>query len=311
MNIKEHITVGLKGFLMGAANVIPGVSGGTMAVITGIFHRIVAALSTLGDAETYKLFFTGRFKDFWKKIDGAFILALGIGILVSIFSIAKLLGYTMDHYPVETWAFFFGLIVASALIMLADVKSWKFPDVVLVLAGVALGVAVCLLSPTETPDSLWFIALCGAIGVCSMILPGISGSFILLVLGKYHYIMIEAVNNLNLVVLGTFAVGGVIGIVLFAKFLNWLMSRWERATMLVLTGFIIGSLVKIWPWSNMYNIAVSQGLAPALEKGELAPELSDALMSAIDLHIAGAVIFGILGFICVALIEYLGKKGKK
>lgn len=311
MNIKEHIIIGLKGFLMGAANVIPGVSGGTMAVITGIFHRIVSALSTLGDAETYKLFFTGRFKEFWKKIDGGFILALGIGVLVSIFSVAKLLGYTMEHYPVETWAFFFGLIVASALIMLADVKSWKFWDVVLVLFGVALGVVVCLLSPTETPDSLWFIALCGAIGVCSMILPGISGSFILLVLGKYHYIMIEAVNNLNLVVLGTFAVGGVIGVVLFAKFLNWLMSRWERATMLVLTGFIIGSLVKIWPWSNMYNIAVSQGLAPALGKGELAPELSDALLSSIDLHITGAIIFAILGFACVVLIEYLGKKGKK
>ena len=243
MNIKEHLIVGLKGFLMGAANVIPGVSGGTMAVITGIFHRMVSALSTLGDHQTYKLLFSGKFRDFWKKIDGGFVLALLVGILLSIFSVAKLLGYTMDHFPVETWAFFFGLIVASALIMLADVKKWKFLDVILVLVGIGLGVAVCLLSPTETPDSLWFIALCGAIGICSMILPGISGSFILLILGKYHYIMIEAVNNLNLLVLGTFAVGGVVGVILFAKLLNWLMSRWERATMLVLTGFIIGSLV--------------------------------------------------------------------
>lgn len=311
MNIKEHLIVGLKGFLMGAANVIPGVSGGTMAVITGIFHRMVSALSTLGDPQTYKLLFSGKFRDFWKKIDGGFILALLVGILLSIFSVAKLLGYTMDHFPVETWAFFFGLIVASALIMLADVKKWKFLDVILVLVGIGLGVAVCLLSPTETPDSLWFIALCGAIGVCSMILPGISGSFILLILGKYHYIMIEAVNNLNLLVLGTFAVGGVVGVILFAKLLNWLMSRWERATMLVLTGFIIGSLVRIWPWSNMYNIALSQGLVPALAKGELAPELPDAVLSAIDPHIAGAVVFAVIGFICVCLIEYLGRKNKK
>ena len=167
-----------------------------------------------------------------------------------------------------------------------------------------------MLSPTQTPDSLWFIAICGAVGVCSMILPGISGSFMLLVLGKYHYIMIEAVNNLNLVVLGTFAVGGVIGIIAFAKLLNWVLSRWERGTMLILTGFIIGSLVKIWPWSNMYDIAVSQGLAPALEKGQIAPALDPNILSAINLHIPSAIIFAILGLFCVGLIEYFSRKSK-
>ena len=310
MKISNYISVAAKGFLMGAANVIPGVSGGTMAVLTGIFHKIIACLSCLGDVSTYKLLFTGKFREFWKKIDGGFLVALAIGILVSIFTLAKVLGYTMSTFPVETWAFFFGLIVASAAVMLFDIKGWKVMDVVLCAVGIALGVGVCMLSPTQTPDSLWFIAICGAVGVCSMILPGISGSFMLLVLGKYHYIMIEAVNNLNLVVLGTFAVGGIIGIIAFAKLLNWVLSKWERGTMLILTGFIIGSLVKIWPWSNMYDIAVSQNLAPALEKGQVAPVLDSGVLSAIDLHIGSAVIFALAGLACVALIEYFSRKSK-
>ena len=310
MKFSNYISVAAKGFLMGAANVIPGVSGGTMAVLTGIFHKIIACLSCLGDLSTYRLLFTGKFREFWQKIDGGFLVSLAGGILVSIFTLAKVLGYTMSTFPVETWAFFFGLIVASAIVLLLDIKGWKVTDVILCLAGVGLGVGVCMLSPTQTPDSLWFIAICGAVGVCSMILPGISGSFMLLVLGKYHYIMIEAVNNLNLAVLGVFAAGGVLGIIAFAKLLNWVLSKWERGTMLILTGFIIGSLVKIWPWSNMYDIAVSQNLAPALEKGQLAPALAPEIASAIDLHIGGAVIFALAGLACIALIEYFSRKAK-
>ena len=249
MKIVQNLIVALKGFFMGAANVVPGVSGGTIALITGIYKDIIEALNSLMEKSTWQSLFKGNFKEFWKNIHGTFLLWLAIGVVLSVFTLAKLMTYVLANYPVQTWACFFGLIVASAILMFKDIKGWGIREVLFTLGGIALGLVVCTLSPTQTPDNGLFIFLCGAIAVCTMILPGISGSFILVIMGKYDFIM-QAVADLDWGVLIVFALGCVVGILAFSKFLHWLLARFEKQTMLVLLGFVLGSLVKVWPWAN-------------------------------------------------------------
>lgn len=282
----EHLITALKGFLMGAANVVPGVSGGTMALITGIYKDLVDAINGFASISTWKILFRGDLKGFWKAIKGPFLLSIGIGVVLSIFSLAKLMTFVLETYPVHTWSFFFGLIVASAVLMFRGIKGWGLKDVLFTIAGIILGVVVCTLSPTETPDGWWFIFLCGAIAICTMILPGISGSFILVILSKYEYIM-RAVSDLNIPVLTVFGLGCIIGILAFSKFLHWLLARAERQTMLVLLGFVLGSLVKVWPWAN--------------EQASALPEL----------HVGAAVIWCLIGIAVVAVIEILAKYKSK
>lgn len=312
--LTKNILTGLKGFGMGAANVIPGVSGGTIALLTGIFTEIIDALNALMDPSSWKMLLKGQFREFWRYIHGTFLVSLLVGVLISIFSLAKLMVYVMHFYPVQTWAFFFGLIIASSVYMIYDIKGWKFVDVLFFAVGIALGVVICTLSPTTTPDDLWFIFICGAIAVCTMILPGISGSFILVILGKYDYIM-QSVNQLNLPVLLVFGVGCVIGILGFSKFLHWLLKRYERATMLTLVGFVIGALVKVWPWNDMTAVAEGQLLRSGMT-AESAQAGAQALLSAgnaaqgIDLQIPGAIIWAIAGLALVAVLEYLSSLQK-
>ena len=245
----KHLFVALKGFFMGAANVVPGVSGGTIALITGIYKEIIGALNSLMEKETWKSLVKGDFQGFWKLVHGTFLLWLAVGVLLSVFSLAKLMTYVLEQHPVQTWAFFFGLIVASAILMFKDIKGWGIRELLFTLAGAALGLAVCTLSPTQTPDNWLFVFVCGAVAVCTMILPGVSGSFILVIMGKYDFIM-RAVAELDWPVLIVFAIGAIAGILAFSKFLNWLLGRFEKQTMLVLLGFVLGSLVKVWPWAN-------------------------------------------------------------
>lgn len=312
--LTKNILTGLKGFGMGAANVIPGVSGGTIALLTGIFTEIIDALNALMDPSSWKMLLKGQFREFWRYIHGTFLVSLLVGVLISIFSLAKLMVYVMHFYPVQTWAFFFGLIIASSVYMIYDIKGWKFVDVLFFAVGIALGVVICTLSPTTTPDDLWFIFICGAIAVCTMILPGISGSFILVILGKYDYIM-QSVNQLNLPVLLVFGIGCVIGILGFSKFLHWLLKRYERATMLTLVGFVIGALVKVWPWNDMTAVAEGQLLRSGMT-AESAQAGAQALLSAgnaaqgIDLQIPGAIIWAIAGLALVAVLEYLSNLQK-
>ena len=293
-NLAKHAITAVKGFFMGAANVVPGVSGGTIALITGIYEEIIEALNSLTRKETWSALFHGRWKEFWSSIHGTFLLSLGIGVVLSIFSLAKLMEYELANNPIQTWAFFFGLIIASAFIMFRNIKGWTVKDVLFAIAGAVLGVLVCTLTPTSTPDSWWFIFICGAIAICTMILPGISGSFILVIFSKYDYIM-SAVANLDIPVLAIFALGCIIGILAFAKLLHWLLGRYEKQTMLLLLGFVIGSLVKVWPWSDRAAIEASQGVAAG------AP---------IELHVTAAIIWCLIGIALVAAIEIAGKKAK-
>ena len=219
--------------------------------------------------------------------------------------------YLLNYQPIQTWAFFFGLIVASSIFILRGVKGWKVKDFVMLALGIVLGVVVCTLSPTETPDGLWFIFLCGAIAICAMILPGISGSFILLVLGKYEYMMSRIANivsgtgtGLDFLAVIVFAVGAVTGIIAFSKFLHWLLDNYHRPTLLVLAGFIIGSLVKVWPWSNMPDIVSSQfPEAAALMDTAGTDAVVEMYAGQIDPHIGGAIVFALAGLLLVIGIE--------
>ena len=264
-NIFNYLLVTVKGICMGAADVIPGVSGGTIAFMTGIYEELVGSINSI-NTTAVKLLFTGKFRRFWKHINGNFLLSLVAGIAVSILSLAKLMQFLLNFHPIQTWAFFFGLIVASSIFILRGIKGWKFKDFVQLVFGIVLGVVVCTLSPTETPDGLWFIFLCGAIAICAMILPGISGSFILLVLGKYEYMMsvlADIVSGkgevMDFIIVVVFIVGALVGIIAFAKFLHWLLKHYHRETLLVMAGFIIGSLVKVWPWSKKVLAFLTEG----------------------------------------------------
>lgn len=292
----HHIIVALKGFGMGAANVVPGVSGGTIALLTGIYSDIVGALNAVTEKETWKSLLHGRFREFWRLIKGDFLVALLVGVLLSVFSLAKLVTWCLTYYPILTWAFFFGLILASAVVMVRGIKDFRGADLIPAVIGLALGLVICTMSPTKTTDDIWFIFLCGAISICAMILPGISGSFILLVMGKYHYIM-QAITDLNWPVIIMFGVGCVVGILAFAKLLHWLLARWERQTMLVLLGFVFGSLVRVWPWYDGEAVAAAQ----LLRTGSVSP---------LDLQIPGAVIWCAVGIAAVVLFELLGSRKK-
>jgi putative membrane protein len=319
--ITDYIMVAVKGACMGAADVIPGVSGGTIAFITGIYDQLIESINSISGT-ALKLFFSGKFKEFWKHINGSFLVSLFCGILVSVLSLAGLMQYLLEHHPIQTWAFFFGLIVASSIFILRGIQGWNMKSAMFPVLGVVLGIVVCTLSPTQTPDALWFIFLSGAIAICAMILPGISGSFILLILGKYKYIM-GAITGLttgaavgeSLVILCVFAVGAVCGILAFSRLLHWLLARFNKETLMVLAGFIIGSLVKVWPWSNMEAIVISQfpeiaDMAAATQQAIPAEVLADYIPQ-VDMQIGSAVLFALIGFFLVTGIEILGKAMKR
>ena len=309
----KNIMVAVKGACMGAADVIPGVSGGTIAFIMGIYDEFVGSLASI-NAEALLLLFKGRFSAFWKHINGSFLLSLVIGIGISIIALAGLMQMLLSDFPIQTWAFFFGLIVASSLFIIRGISGWKLREGLLLVFGILLGAVICTLSPTQTPDGLWFIFLSGALAICAMILPGISGSFILLILGKYEYVL-GAISGLvagvdpgrNLLILGVFGLGAIIGILSFSRFLHWLLARWQKETMIVLAGFIIGSLVKIWPWSNAEAIVLSQFPELASFGDALPTEIISQYMASADLHIGGAVLFAAIGFSLVTGIEMAGK----
>ena len=309
----KNIMVAVKGACMGAADVIPGVSGGTIAFIMGIYDEFVGSLASI-NAEALRLLFKGRFAAFWKHINGSFLLSLVIGIGISIIALAGLMQMLLSDFPIQTWAFFFGLIVASSLFIIRGISGWKLREGLLLVFGILLGAVICTLSPTQTPDGLWFIFLSGALAICAMILPGISGSFILLILGKYEYVL-GTISDLvagvepgrNLLILGVFGIGAIIGILSFSRFLHWLLARWQKETMIVLAGFIIGSLVKIWPWSNSEAIVLSQFPELASFGDALPTEIISQYMASADLHIGGAVLFAVIGFSLVTGIEMASK----
>lgn len=238
----------LKGIAMGAADVVPGVSGGTIAFISGIYEELIDTLSSFNFGLVGILRKNG-IKGFWKAINGSFLLVLFGGIIFSVFALAKGISWLLENEPVRLWAFFFGLVLASIWLMGKQIEKWSISAVLAVLLGAAFAYFVTELPPISPEKTWWFILLSGFIAICAMILPGISGSFILLILGSYKMV-IESIKNFEIVDLGIFAVGCLAGLLTFSKALKWMFREHKRTTIAILTGFLIGSLNKLWPWKE-------------------------------------------------------------
>ncbi|WNO61951.1 DUF368 domain-containing protein [Rheinheimera sp. MMS21-TC3] len=235
----------IKGMAMGAADVVPGVSGGTLAFILGIYQRLLAAISQF-NLTAVRLLVRGQFKSLWQYVDGTFLLCLFSGILLSIFALAGVISYFLHYRPVPLWALFTGLILA-ALPQLCRSISWSKLRLLLCLLGVIFAVGISLLTPSELQPAIWMYFFAGAIAICAMILPGISGSFILLILGMYSHVL-AAVTNLKVSVLALFIAGCIFGLLSFSRLLNWLLAKYHDASLAFLIGIVIGALYRIWPW---------------------------------------------------------------
>ncbi|MDE6623496.1 MAG: DUF368 domain-containing protein [Alistipes sp.] len=269
MKFTQYLTLALKGCAMGSADVVPGVSGGTIAFISGIYGELIDSIRSF-DVTALRLLLSGRFAECWRHVNGRFLLPVLGGIGVAVFSLARLMTWLLASHPIEVWSFFFGLIVASALLVSKEVGRWNAASAAACLVGMAAAWWITVATPAETPDTWWFVMLSGAIAICAMILPGISGAFILLLLGKYQYIM-QAVSELNVPVVAIFLVGAAAGIVSFSHLLSWLLRRWHDVTVAVLMGFMIGSLNKVWPWKQTVETFVdSHGkVLPLVERNVL------------------------------------------
>lgn len=250
--MRNHISTLLKGVAMGAADVVPGVSGGTVAFITGIYETLIESLKSF-DHHAAKELFSGQFKKFWSRVNGPFLLSLFIGIAISILTLARVMEHLLINYPIATWSLFFGLIVASTIMIRGKVTNWRVAESLFFIIGLAIAVWLALTTPAESSEALWFIFISGAIAITAMILPGISGSFILLLMGKYAFMM-NALNTFNLPVIFTFIGGAVVGLLLFSHFLSWLLKNYHNGTIALLTGFMAGSLVKVWPWKRLSSL---------------------------------------------------------
>lgn len=247
-DIKQAVVWMLKGAAMGAANVIPGVSGGTIALITGIFERIINAIKHF-DVQALKFLFKGQFKSFAKHVDLKFLLFIFIGIGLAIVSIARLFEFLFINYPVFIWAFFFGLVLASVYFVAKRIEKWNFASVLSFIIGTAIAISISLLSPAGEDAAIWYVFICGVVAACSMILPGLSGSFVLILMGNYQ-LMIDAVNRLRWDVLIPTVLGAGAGILAFSWILSWVFKRFRDETIGLLSGFILGSLGILWPWKT-------------------------------------------------------------
>jgi putative membrane protein len=298
----KYLTLVIKGMAMGAADVVPGVSGGTIAFITGIYEELIFSIKSI-NLKNLKLLFRGKIAAFWKAINGTFLLSIVVGIGISILSLARLLTYVLINYPELIWSFFFGLIVASAIYVAKQIKVWNAPTWLSLLAGIVIAYVITEITPAETTNAGWFIFLSGAIAICAMILPGISGSFILLLLGKYTYI-IGAVGELKIGILTIFLAGAAVGIVSFSNVLAYLLKKYHNPTIALLAGFMIGSLNKVWPWKNNIEMFTDRHgvLKPLVQENVLPHNYTG------DPHLYGAIVLAIVGFALIFAIEWLATR---
>ncbi len=286
---------------MGAADVVPGVSGGTVAFITGIYEELINSLKSI-DVQSIRLLTQFKFAEFWKKINGSFLIVLLSGIVTSLISLARLMTYLLDNHPILIWSFFFGLILVSSPLIMRDITKWTLGSVISFIAGIIIAYLITVLSPTETPTNLPFIFLCGALAICAMILPGISGAFILLLIGKYEY-MITALIELNIPVILIFVLGCFLGLVGFSRFLSWILKHYRFPTLALLAGFMIGSLNKVWPWKQVISFRLNhEGIqVPAFDKSILPWDYFSKTGQ--DPQVFKAILCAALGVFLVVAIE--------
>jgi putative membrane protein len=274
---RDYAGLALKGFCMGAADVVPGVSGGTMAFILGIYEELIGAIRSF-DARFFRLLLSMRLREAAGHVRWKFLAALGAGILFAVFSLARLLGWLLHNHPVPVWAFFFGLIVASLFTVSRRIRRWRWRAPCGILLGAAGAYLLVGVVPMSTPEAPWFLFLSGAVAICAMILPGISGAFILVLLGKYLFVL-EAVNSRDLLSLALVAAGAAVGLMAFSRLLGWLFRTFHDATIAFLTGLMLGSLRKVWPWKET-GVEAAAAVPANVLPAQWTPEVTLALVLA-------------------------------
>lgn len=329
---KDYFLITLKGVAMGAADAVPGVSGGTIALISGIYEELISTISNV-NISLIKTFRQDGFKTFWKALNGNFILALLIGILTSFASFMRLAKYLIEEHPVLIWSFFFGLIIASIFFVGKQIKKWSLATIISLIIGAFAAYYVTTLPSMASNSNPLFLFLAGAIAICAMILPGISGSFILVILGAYKTLS-DAIHDWDFKRIAIFGVGAVVGLLSFSRVLKWLFKHYHNTTLALLTGFIVGSLNKIWPWkksimvlndttgqavpfsdiSNLGSLSVYQQQINDFESYKIVTEesVSPFVYSSINngesSQLIAAIVLIVAGFLTIFILEKIGNK---
>ena len=298
----QYVFLIIKGALMGAANVIPGVSGGTMALITGIFERLIRAIKSC-DLTAVKLACTFQFKKLFEHIDFYFLCAIFGGALISIVSLAKVLEKLFESQERLVWSFFFGLILASVVFVIRTIKRFSIPTLITFLMGTGIALGVAFATPASQNESIPYLFICGAVAMCSMILPGLSGSYMLLLMGNYKLVMIDAIANFRLDILAPVGVGAIIGLILFSHVLAWVLKRFHDQTIGLLSGFILGSLAILWPWKETLIETFTKG--DELKEKVIGYEYLMPQWNIETLYAAGLIALGIA---LIFVIERLAQK---
>jgi putative membrane protein len=292
----DKLKLFLKGMAMGAADVVPGVSGGTIAFITGIYQTLIESLSNI-DFKSFSLLLKGDFKNFWTRLNGNFLVILFAGIFTSIISLAKTLSWALEHHAVLVWSFFFGLVFASIFLVARQVSKWGIAQYIGFFVGSGFAYIITTLPAATGAEKPLYLILSGALAICAMILPGISGSFILLLLGAYS-IVLGAIADFNLPIIAYVGIGAVAGLIGFTKVLKWVFKHYHDFTVALLSGFLLGSLNKLWPWKEVLSTFTKHA---GTEREEIVPLLTKNILP--DGPWLGAAILCIGGILIVVLLE--------
>ena len=298
----DYLIISLKGIAMGAADVVPGVSGGTIAFISGIYEELINSINAV-NLQSLKILKTRGFAAAWKSINGNFLAALLIGIAISVLSLAKVIKWLLENEPVLLWSFFFGLVLASILYVGKQITKWNMAAIMILLFGAAIAYYITMLPPLATNDSNLYLVLAGSLAICAMILPGISGAFILLLLGAYKP-AVDAIDERDLKTIFFLAIGALIGLLTFSRLLKWLFDHYRNLTLAGLTGFIVGSLNKIWPWKEVLSYRTNS-------KGEQIPLLDKSIWPSSydgDPQLIMALLCMFAGFILILILENTAEK---
>lgn len=300
-NFLQYFFITLKGMAMGAADVVPGVSGGTIAFISGIYEELITSINNI-NLSLFRTLKKEGFKVAWNKLNGNFLLALFTGIFISLFSLATAVSWLLENQPVLLWSFFFGLVTASIFFVGKAIEKWNIATIVMLLLGTSIAYFITTLPPNENIDSLPYLFLSGAIAVCAMILPGISGAFILVLLGSYKTIL-EAVHEKDMKIVVTVALGAIFGLLSFARLLKWMFKNYKNATLAALTGFILGSLPKIWPWKKNLETKTFGEKVIVINEKNISPFAFEG-----DNQLIFAIILTIIGFSLIFILEKVASK---
>jgi len=305
--LKFYIFLMLKGMAMGAANVIPGVSGGTIALITEIFERLINAIKSF-DLKAMKLLLKGKFREFASYTDLYFLLSIAIGVFIAIVSLARIFDFLFREYPVYIWAFFFGLVLASVYFVGRRISKVTPAVVVTFIIGTGIAILISFLSKGQENNNFFYLMICGVAAICSMILPGLSGSFILFIMGNYRLVAIDAINERDFGVLLPVIIGAAVGLVAFAHILSWVFKKFRDETISILTGFILGSVSILWPWQKEEYLMDAAGKLVLKDGEKVITNYSRYLPDQFGNEFWIAIACIILGFISIWITELLAKK---